>query len=72
MPCPGAENYIKSWVLKNSSVLEVLLVDNIGSWGEHWNYPFVEYICIDDIPEEYEQIASLRDENTVVVTDCSF
>ena len=66
-----SENYIRSLVLKNSSVLDTLLIENIGSWGG-WNYPFVEYICIDDLPEEHEQISTLRDENTVVVTDCTF
>ncbi|MCY2686023.1 hypothetical protein [Salinimicrobium sp. TH3] len=67
------ENVIESLILSNSSVLETLLVQNIGSWGGHyWNYPFVKYICIDDIPEEHEQIATLIDEHTVVVTDCSF
>ena len=67
-----SENYINSLVLKNSSVLKTLFAENVGSSGEYWNYPFVEYICIDDIPEEYEQITTLRDENTVVVTDCTF
>lgn len=65
-----SENRIKSLILKNSSILNTLLVRDIGYYGI--NYPFVEYICIDNIPEEFEQIATLRDENTVVVTDCNF
>ena len=65
------ENVIQSLILKNSSVLNTLLVQDIGS-SNMGNYPYVEYICIDDIPEELEQIATLKDENTVVVTDCTF
>ncbi|MCC8360057.1 leucine-rich repeat domain-containing protein [Salinimicrobium sediminilitoris] len=65
-----SENRIKSLILKNSSILNTLLVKDIGYYGI--NYPFVEYICIDDFPEEHEQIATLIDEHTVVVTDCSF
>ena len=65
------ENVIKSLILKNSSVLKTFLASDIGS-STMVNYPYVEYICIDDIPEEHEQIASLRNESTEVVTDCSF
>ncbi len=68
-----SDNHIESLILKNTSVLDTLLARDIG-YGEDGfaNYYYLEYICIDDIPEEYEQIATLRDENTVVVTDCSF
>lgn len=65
-----SENRIKSLIHKNSSILNTLLVRDIGYYGI--NYPFVEYICIDDFPEEHEQIATLLDEHTVVVTDCNF
>ncbi len=63
------ENHIKSLILKNSSVVNTLLSADIGSAPGAY-YPFVEYICIDDIPEEWEQIAPLRNANTEVVTDC--
>jgi hypothetical protein len=66
-----SENRIHSLILKNSSVLNTLLTQDIGA-SNNGNYPFVEYICIDDIPEEYEQIATLRGENTVVTTNCTF
>lgn len=33
---------------------------------------FILFICIDNIREEYEQIVTLRDENTVVTTGCTF
>lgn len=66
-----SENHIDNLILKNSSVLTTLLVRDIGSAPNSY-LPHVEYICIDDISEEFEQIATLRDENTVVVTDCSF
>ena len=68
-----SDNHIKSLILKNSSVLNTFAARDIG-YGEDGfaNYPYLEYICIDDIPEEYEQIATLRDESTVVTTDCAF
>lgn len=66
-----SENVIKSLILKNNSVLNTLLVEDIG-FSNGINYPFLEYICIDDFPEEHEQISTLRDENTVVDTNCSF
>lgn len=68
-----SDNHIVSLILKNSSVLNTLIARDIG-YGEDGfaNYYYLEHICIDDIPEEFEQIASLRDENTVVVTDCEF
>ncbi len=65
------ENHIKTLILKNSSVVNTLLSVDIGSAPGAY-YPFVEYICIDNIPEEFEQIASLRNEDTEVVTDCEF
>lgn len=67
-----SENYFENLILKNSSVLETFIANDIGSAGEYSNYPFLEYICIDDFDEEFEQISTLRDENTVVTTDCSF
>lgn len=68
-----SDNHIDKLILKNYSVLKTLIARDIG-YGEDGfaNYPYLEYICIDDIPEEFEQIASLRNENTVVVTDCTF
>lgn len=67
------ENRIKTLILKNSSVLNTFLANDIGDGQEGWaNYPYIEYICIDDFPEEFEQIAPLRNENTVVVIDCEF
>ena len=66
-----SENRINTLILKNSSVLETLLVNDIGA-SDIGNYPFLDYICIDNIPEEYEQISTLIDEDTVVVTDCTF
>lgn len=66
-----SENRIKKLILKNSSVLNTLFVEDIGS-SNNGNYPYVEYICIDDIPEEYEQISTMVNENTVVTTDCTF
>jgi len=66
-----SENRIKKLILKNSSVLNILQVDDIGS-SDIGNYPYLEYICIDDIPEEREQISTLVDENTVVTTNCAF
>lgn len=67
-----SENYFESLILKNSSVLQTFKANDIGSTGENSNYPFLKYICIDDVQEEYDQISTLRDENTVVDTDCTF
>ena len=68
-----SDNHIVSLILKNGSLLNTLVARDIG-YGEDGfaNYYYLEYICIDDIPEEYDQIASLRDDDTVVVTDCEF
>lgn len=68
-----SDNHIVGLILKNSSVLNTLIARDIG-YGEDGfaNYYYLEYICIDDIAKEFEQIASLRNENTVVVTDCEF
>ena len=65
------ENSIHSLILKNNSVLNTLIAQDIGS-ADNGNYHYLEYICIDNIPEEFEQIASLRNDETVVVTDCEF
>ena len=68
-----SENVIPTLILKNSSVLETFLVNDIGANHENWaGYPYIEYICIDDIPEEREQISSLVNDDTVVTTDCTF
>ena len=68
-----SENRIHSLILKNNSVLNTLNASDIGYGFDGFaNYPYIEYICIDNIPEEFEQIASLRNEDTVVVTDCEF
>lgn len=66
-----SENSFDNLNLKNSSVLETFIANDIGSAGEYSNYPFLKYICIDDIQEELEQISTLRDEYTVVTTDCN-
>lgn len=66
------ENHIKSLILKNNSVLNIFLASDIGDGYQGANYPHIKYICIDDIPKEFEQIAHLRNEDTVVVTDCEF
>lgn len=66
-----SENTIDTLILKNSTVLNTFIARDIGSANDT-NYPFLEHICIDDFPEEYEQITSLRDENTKVSTDCTF
>ena len=65
-----SENHIDNLILKNSSVLTTLLVRDIGS-APYSYLPHVEYICIDDVQEEWDQISSLIDENSVVTTDCS-
>lgn len=66
-----SENRIKTLILKNSSVLNMLDVDDIGA-SNLGNYSYVENICIDDIPEEYEQISTLINEDTVVTINCTF
>lgn len=67
-----SENFIDTLILKNSSLLETLIANNIGSEDPYFNYPFLKSVCIDDIPEELLQISKLIDENTVVNTDCTF
>ncbi|MDX1760617.1 MAG: hypothetical protein R3218_00520 [Christiangramia sp.] len=65
-----SENMIDTLILKNSSLLETFIYDDpYGDLG--WMYPFPKIICIDDIPEELEQINPLVGENTIVTTDCS-
>lgn len=66
-----SENYFESLILKNSSVLKTFKANDIGAAGSS-NYPFLKYIYIDDIQEEHDQISTLRDENTVVETNCTF
>lgn len=66
-----SENMINTLILKNSSLLETFIYDD--PYGNlEWMYPSPQIICIDDIPEELEQITPLIGENTVVTTDCSF
>ena len=67
-----SENYFESLILKNTSVLHTFIARDIGSAGEYTNYPFLKYICIDNIEEEFQQISTLRNEETVVTTECSF
>ena len=64
-----SENLLQSLILKNSTVLDTFIAQDIGSLG---NYPSLDYICIDDLPKEHEQITSLIGENTNVSTDCPF
>lgn len=66
-----SENYIETLILKNGSVLNTLLVNDIGTVRDA-NYPFVDYLCIDDIQQEHDQISGVIDGNTVVTFDCSF
>ena len=66
-----SENYIETLILKNSSVLNTLLVYDIGNERDA-NYPFLKNICLDDNEEEFNQIANIIDESTVVTTECSF
>lgn len=68
-----SENSIDSLVLKNNSVLTYLRADDIGSAYEFGNnYPFLDYLCIDDFQEEVDQVSTLVNENTIVTTDCEF
>lgn len=71
-----SENYFEGLILKNNSVLTYFRAKDIGSGyydtNTHTNYPFLKYICIDDIEEEWEQISTLVDENTTVSTNCEF
>ena len=67
-----SENKINTLILKNSSVLETLICNNIGSEDEFYNLPFPSYICIDDIPQEWEQIQTMISADNVVTTDCNF
>lgn len=66
-----SENYIETLILKNSSILNTLLVYDIGNERDA-NYPFLKNICLDDYEEEFNQIANIIDESTVVTTECSF
>lgn len=65
-----SDNMIDTLILKNSSVLETFIY-NYGYGGE-WFYPAPQTICIDDIPEERDQISPLVGDYTAVITDCSF
>lgn len=66
-----SENYIETLILKNGSVLNTLLVNDIGNVRDA-NYPFIDYLCLDDNQEEYEQIIGIIDDNTVITYDCTF
>lgn len=67
-----SENRIHTLILKNASVLETLICNNIGSEDEFYNLPFPNYICIDDIPQEWEQIQTMISPDNVITTDCTF
>ncbi|MDR5589928.1 hypothetical protein [Christiangramia sp. SM2212] len=64
-----SENFFDELILKNSSVLETFIANDVGSIGI---YPYLYNICIDDIPEEYEQIAVFIGDETTITTVCSF
>jgi hypothetical protein len=66
-----SENVIRSLVLKNNSVLETFIYD--GGYEEMgWWYPSPNYICLDNMQEEYDQLLPLIGDNTIVTTDCNF
>lgn len=67
-----SENRIKTLILKNSSVLTTFRARFIGPQAEAYNIPSPQYICIDNNPEELEQIKIILDDYTVVATDCEF
>ncbi|RKS42261.1 hypothetical protein BC962_3308 [Gillisia mitskevichiae] len=67
-----SENSLDSLVLKNNSVLTYLRADDIGSAYENNNYPFLDYLCIDDFQQEVDQVSTLVNENTIVTTNCEF
>lgn len=66
-----SENYIETLILKNSSILSTLFVDDIGNERDA-NYPFLKNVCIDNFVEEFNQIKNIINENTIVTTECSF
>ena len=66
-----SENRITKLILKNRSVLNTFSAYDIGNSGMS-NYPFVKEVCIDDLPEELEQISEIINEHTVINTDCTF
>ena len=67
-----SENRINKLILKNSSVLETLICQDIGSEDEYINYPFPNYLCIDDLQLEWEQVATMIGPDNIVTTDCTF
>lgn len=71
-----SENFFEGLILKNNSVLTYFRADDIGSayydTNNFTNYPFLKYICIDNIQEEIDQVSTLVDENTTVTTNCEF
>lgn len=67
-----SENRINKLILKNSSVLETLIAKDVGSEDEYINYPFPNYLCIDDIPQEWEQVQTLIGPDNIVSTECTF
>jgi len=66
-----SENLIDSLILKNSSVVTTLGTADMGS-DEGAYLPYAEFICIDDIQEERDQIATLVGPDKVVTTECPF
>ncbi|MFC6859579.1 hypothetical protein [Zunongwangia atlantica] len=66
-----SENIINTLILKNGSVLNKFWANYIGNF-DLANYPFVREVCIDDMPEELEQISEIINEDTLITTDCIF
>ena len=65
-----SENLIDKLMLKNGSVLNNIIYNYIGN--EPGSYlPFPNYICIDDIQEEYDMLSGLIGPDTTVNSYCS-
>ncbi|PLB19340.1 MAG: Internalin-like protein [Flavobacteriaceae bacterium FS1-H7996/R] len=63
-----SENFIDKLILKNGSILNNITHNYIGSGPA---YPFPNFICLDDILEEYDMFSDLIGPNTVVNSICS-
>lgn len=61
-----SENTIDRLILKNGSVLNNIVYNNIGLNG----YPFPNFICLDDLQEEYNMVSDLIGPNTEVSYTC--
>lgn len=70
-----SENRLDSLFLKNSSVLSYFRADDIGTGyydtNDFSNYPFLKYICIDDIQQEMDQVSTLVGDETTLTTSCN-